>query len=196
MRASSGAGEIAHGGSVLRAGPPWLRRRLRARAVRSTVARVRCPFCDADDDKVVDSRPAEEGAAVRRRRECLACGRRYTTYERVDELPVMVVKRAGTREPFDAEKVRAGIERAVAGSSIDPAAVDALTAEVEEAARARGQEVTSEWIGRTVLERLRVLDPVSAVRFASVYKGFDDLGDFEREVVELQKSTAPKHRRA
>ena len=82
----------------------------------------------------------------------------------------------------------------MAGSSIDPAAVDALAVAVEEAARARGHEVTSEWVGRTVLERLRLLDPVSAVRFASVYKGFEDLGDFEREVVELQKTTAPKVR--
>ncbi|MEX1006321.1 MAG: transcriptional regulator NrdR [Acidimicrobiia bacterium] len=156
---------------------------------------MRCPFCEADDDKVIDSRPADDGSAVRRRRECLGCGRRFTTYERIDELPVMVLKRSGTREPFDLEKVRAGIERAVAGSSIDAAAVDALAAEVDEAARARGHEVTSEWVGRTVLERLRQLDPVSAVRFASVYKGFDDLGDFEREVVDLQKSTAPKARR-
>jgi transcriptional repressor NrdR len=105
-----------------------------------------------------------------------------------------VVKRSGARDPFDVEKVRAGIERAVAGGSVGPAAVDALAVEVEEAARARGHEVTTEWIGRTVLERLRLLDPVSAVRFASVYKGFHDLGDFEREVVELQKSTAPKVR--
>jgi transcriptional repressor NrdR len=158
------------------------------------VTRVRCPFCNADDDKVVDSRPADEGAAVRRRRECLTCGRRYTTYERIDELPLVVLKRSGAREPFDVEKVRAGIERAVAGSAIDAAAVRALSDEVDEAARARGHEVASEWIGRTVLERLRQLDPVSAVRFASVYKGFDDLGDFEREVVELQKSSAPKPR--
>jgi len=160
------------------------------------VARVRCPYCATDDDKVVDSRPADDGAAVRRRRECLACGRRYTTYERVDELPLVVVKRSGAREPFDIEKVRAGLQRAVAGSPIDASAVGALAAEIDEAARARGHEVTSEWIGRTVLERLRQLDPVSAVRFASVYKGFENLGDFEREVVELQKSTAPKVPRA
>jgi transcriptional repressor NrdR len=160
----------------------------------STVVHMRCPFCEADDDKVVDSRPADEGAAVRRRRECLTCGRRYTTYERVDELPLLVVKRSGARDPFDVEKVRSGIERAVAGGPIAPAAVDALAVAVEEAARAKGHEVTSEWVGRTVLEWLSQLDPVSAVRFASVYKGFDDLGDFEREVVELQKSTAPKVR--
>jgi transcriptional repressor NrdR len=155
---------------------------------------VRCPFCTADDDKVVDSRPADESAAVRRRRECLACGRRYTTYERVEELPLMVVKRSGVKEPFDAEKLRSGIERAVAGSAIDRAAVDALVAEIEEHARASGPEVGSVMVGLAVLERLRLLDPVSYVRFASVYKGFDDVGDFEREVVELQKATAPKVR--
>jgi transcriptional repressor NrdR len=156
---------------------------------------VRCPFCTADDDKVVDSRPADESAAVRRRRECLACGRRYTTYERVEELPLVVVKRSGVKEPFDAEKLRGGIERAVAGSAIDPAAVDALVAEIEELARAAGPEVASVVVGLGVLERLRQLDPVSYMRFASVYKGFEDLGDFEREVVELQKATAPKVRK-
>jgi transcriptional repressor NrdR len=155
---------------------------------------VRCPFCAADEDKVVDSRPADDAAAVRRRRECLACGRRYTTYERVEELPLVVVKRSGAKEPFDAEKLRGGIERAVAGSAIDPAAVDALVAEIEEHARASGPEIGSVMVGLAVLERLRLLDPVSYVRFASVYKGFDDVGDFEREVVELQKATAPKVR--
>jgi transcriptional repressor NrdR len=155
---------------------------------------VRCPFCSADDDKVVDSRPADDLAAVRRRRECLACGRRFTTYERVEELPVVVVKRSGVKEPFDVEKLRGGIERAVAGSVIDSAAVEALAHEIEERARAAGPEVSSEMVGLAALERLRQLDPVSYVRFASVYKGFEDVGDFEREVVELQKSTAPKRR--
>ena len=155
---------------------------------------VRCPFCSADDDKVVDSRPADDGAAVRRRRECLVCNRRFTTYERVDELPFTVVKRAGVREPFDPEKVRSGVERAVAGSAIEPAAVDELVAEVEERLRSIGPEVTSEQVGRAVLEGLRRLDPVSYLRFASVYKGFEDLGDFEREVTELQKQTEPKRR--
>ena len=153
---------------------------------------MRCPFCSADDDKVVDSRPADEAAAVRRRRECLVCGRRFTTYERVEELPVMVVKRSGVTEPFDVEKLRAGIERAVAGNAIDQAAVDALVQEIEEQARATGPEVRSEMVGLAVLERLRQLDLVSYMRFASVYKGFENVGDFERELVELQKSTAPK----
>ena len=155
---------------------------------------MRCPFCSVDDDKVVDSRPADDSAAVRRRRECLACGRRFTTYERVEELPVLVAKRSGVIEPFDAQKLRAGVERAVAGNAIDPTAVDALVHEIEEQVRASAPEVSSELIGLAVLERLRHLDLVSYMRFASVYKGFDTVDDFERELVELQKSTAPKHR--
>jgi len=155
---------------------------------------VRCPFCSAEDDKVVDSRAADDGAAVRRRRECLMCGRRFTTYERVEELPVMVAKRSGVIEPFDVEKLRSGVERAVAGNAIDPAAVDALVHEIEEQVRARAPEVNSDMIGLAVLERLRLLDLVSYMRFASVYKGFEDVDDFQRELVELQKSTEPKRR--
>ncbi len=153
---------------------------------------MRCPFCSADDDKVVDSRAADDARSVRRRRECLACGKRYTTYERVEELPLVVVKRSGVTVPFDPQKLRAGIEHAAAGSAIDEAAIDALAHEVEEKARAAGPEVRSETIGLAVLEGLRHLDLVSYMRFASVYKGFDNVEDFERELSELQKSTAPK----
>jgi transcriptional repressor NrdR len=155
---------------------------------------VRCPFCSVDDDKVVDSRPSDDASSVRRRRECLACGKRYTTYERVEELPLVVVKRSGDRAPFDPQKLRAGIEHAAAGSAIDEAAIDALAHEVEEKARAAGPEVRSDLIGLAVLEGLRQLDLVSYMRFASVYKGFDNVEDFERELVELQKSTEPKGR--
>jgi transcriptional repressor NrdR len=155
---------------------------------------VRCPYCEADDDKVVDSRSADEGAAVRRRRECLACGRRYTTHERVVELPLMVVKRSGVKEPFERAKLLGGIERAVAGSSMPEEVVAAMAAEIEEEARASGPEITSEWLGVAVLERLREIDEVSYVRFASVYKGFEGMADFEREFVELRKTTAPKPR--
>jgi transcriptional repressor NrdR len=155
---------------------------------------VRCPYCQADDDKVVDSRPADDGASVRRRRECLACSRRYTTHERVVELPLMVVKRSGVKEPFERAKLEGGVERAVAGSAVAPAAVTALVTEIEEEARASGPEVTTERLGMAVLERLRVLDEVSYVRFASVYKGFEAVADFEREVGELRKTTAPKPR--
>ena len=157
---------------------------------------MRCPFCDALDDKVVDSRVADEGAAIRRRRECLTCGRRYTTYERVEELPLLVVKRSGVSEPFDRAKVAAGIARAAKNRPVDTATIDAITADVEEQFRkGPGAEVTSEQVGLAVLERLRALDPVTSVRFASVYKGFEDLSDFEREVGMLQKTTAPKPRR-
>ena len=100
---------------------------------------MRCPFCSADDDKVVDSRPADDAAAVRRRRECLGCGRRFTTYERVEELPLVVAKRSGELVPFEPQKLRAGIEHAVAGSAIDDAAIDALAHEVEEKARAAAE---------------------------------------------------------
>jgi transcriptional repressor NrdR len=157
---------------------------------------MRCPYCQADDDKVVDSRPAEFGGSIRRRRECVSCGRRFTTHERVVELPLMVVKRAGVKEPFEREKLLAGIERAVAGSAVAPSAVSALATEIEEEVRAEGPEVTTERLGFAVLERLRVLDEVSYVRFASVYKGFEAAADFEREVGELRKTTAPKRRPA
>ena len=153
---------------------------------------MRCPFCSADDDKVVDSRAADDARSVRRRRECLACGKRYTTYERVEELPLVVVKRSGVTVPFEPQKLRAGIEHAAAGSAIDEAAIDALAHEVEEKVRAAGPEVRSDSIGLAVLEGLRQLDLVSYMRFASVYKGFDNVEDFERELSELQKSTAPK----
>jgi transcriptional repressor NrdR len=154
---------------------------------------VRCPFCRANDDKVVDSRLADEGAAIRRRRECLSCGRRYTTYERVEEVPLVVRKRSGEVEPFDRAKLRSGIERAASGR-LDDATIDAVVVDVEEALRADGGEVGSDQVGVAVLERLRGLDAVAYLRFASVYKGFEDLADFEREVGELQKTTAPKQR--
>jgi len=153
---------------------------------------VRCPYCQTPDDKVVDSRPSDDGAAIRRRRECLACGRRFTTYERLEELPLMVVKRAGVKEPFERAKVEAGIQRAVAHRPVDEGAVTAIAAEIEEELRAEGAEVSSERVGLAVLDRLRVLDPVSYLRFASVYKGFEDVTDFEREVGLLQKTTTPK----
>jgi len=156
---------------------------------------MRCPSCRENDDKVVDSRTGEDGAAIRRRRECLACGRRFTTYERLDEHGLIVRKRDDTREPFDRDKLRDGLQRAGAGR-LDEHALDALATEVEEQLRAEGGEVGSDRIGVTVLEQLRGLDHVAYLRFASVYKGFEDLADFEREVVELQKTTEPKQRRS
>ncbi len=155
--------------------------------------RVRCPYCREDDDKVVDSRVADEGDAIRRRRECLGCGRRFTTYERVDALPLLVAKRSGTKEPFDRAKLAHGIAQAVGGRPIE-GAVDSIAGEIEDQMREMGPEVPSETVGLAVLERLRALDPVAYLRFASVYKDFEDVADFEQELAGLQKTTAPKRR--
>jgi transcriptional repressor NrdR len=159
---------------------------------------VRCPFCRALDDKVVDSRAADDGESVRRRRECLHCGRRFTTYERIEDVALLVVKRSGDVVAFDRGKLAAGIERAASGR-LDAAVVAELAGQVEEAVRAAGPPVASDVIGLAVLERLRALDQVAYLRFASVYKGFEDVADFERELGELaagelQKTTAPKPR--
>lgn len=155
---------------------------------------MRCPYCEVDHDKVVDSRPSDEGAAVRRRRECLECGRRFTTYERHEEVPVLVRKRSGLVEPYDREKLLAGIQRAIAGRVVADGAAEIIADDIDERVRAAGREVSSEFLGLAVLEHLRALDPVSYLRFASVYKGFEDVGDFEAEVEELQKTTEPKRR--
>jgi len=155
---------------------------------------VRCPYCEQVDDKVVDSRTAEDGGAIRRRRECLTCGRRFTTYERLGDLPLVVVKRSGDKEPFDVRKLSAGIERAVPSTAREDGSVALVVGEIEEEMRELGPEVTSEQIGLAVLERLRVLDPISYLRFASVYKGFEEVAEFERELGALQKTTAPKRR--
>jgi transcriptional repressor NrdR len=153
---------------------------------------VRCPYCHEADDKVIDSRTAEDGAAIRRRRECVGCGRRFTTYERIDPLPLSVVKRSGVKEPFVRAKLARGIAAAVVGRPIPDGTVDQLAEDIEDQLREIGPEVPSEAVGLAVLERLRALDPVSYLRFASVYKDFENVADFEAEVVLLQKTTAPK----
>jgi transcriptional repressor NrdR len=155
---------------------------------------VRCPQCSGLDDKVVDSRLAEDGAAIRRRRECLGCGRRYTTFERIEEVPLVVVKRSGDRVPFERGKVVAGVAAAAKNRPVTVDRMESLAAEVEEEARLGGPEVTTQDLGRLVLDRLRSLDSVTYLRFASVYKGFEDPTDFEREVGLLTKSTEPKRR--
>jgi transcriptional repressor NrdR len=153
---------------------------------------VRCPACSATEDKVVDSRTADDGAAIRRRRECLACGRRYTTFERIEELPLTVLKRSGHREPFQRTKIVEGLRSATKNRPVGREQLESLAAEVEEELRLDGADVTSQQIGLAVLERLRMLDEVSYLRFASVYKGFERVGDFEREMGLLTKSTKPK----
>jgi transcriptional repressor NrdR len=166
--------------------------------VTATVFGVRCPVCAADDDKVVDSRAADDGAAIRRRRQCLTCGHRYTTYERLEEVALVVVKRSGEREPFDRAKIALGIQAAAKSRPVSAEQVDELALSVEEGFRlGGGGEVTSEQVGLAVLDLLRDTDQVAYLRFASVYKGFDDAADFERELsllTHLTKQTEPKSR--
>ena len=155
---------------------------------------MRCPQCAEVDDKVIDSRASEDAGAIRRRRECLACGHRFTTFERVEEQPLVVVKRSGDRHPFDRARIVQGVALAAKGRQVDEGSIDALAVAVEDEMRLDGGEVTTEQVGRAVLERLRDLDAVAALRFASVYKGFDDVADFEDEIAELAKRTEPKNR--
>jgi transcriptional repressor NrdR len=153
---------------------------------------VRCPHCANDDDKVIDSRAAEDSSAIRRRRECLSCGRRFTTFERVEEVPLVVVKRGGQVVPFDRARIVAGIRAAAKNRPISDDQMEALAFEVEEQSRLVSGELSTEEIGRAVLEGLRRLDEVAYVRFASVYKGFDDADDFLAEVRALTKESEPK----
>jgi transcriptional repressor NrdR len=145
-----------------------------------------------DDDRVVDSRLSEEGVSIRRRRECLSCGRRFTTFERVEEQPVWVGKRSGQREPFDRSKMVAGVRAACKNRPVTTEAMEELAQQVEEDLRIESSEPTSQQLGIAVLERLKGLDDVAYLRFASVYKGFEDVGDFQREVGLLTKTTEPK----
>jgi transcriptional repressor NrdR len=143
---------------------------------------------------VVDSRAVDEGAAIRRRRECLQCGQRYTTFERIDQIPLMVTKRSGDRQPFDQTKVIDGLRAATKNRPVTEDQLVVVAGEVEDELREHGKELTTEQIGRAVLERLRAIDEVAYVRFASVYKGFEGADDFQREVGLLTKTTAPKSR--
>lgn len=149
---------------------------------------VLCPRCRDDDTKVVDSRLAEEGAAVRRRRQCLACAHRFTTYERVDEVPLVVIKSGGEREGFDRLKVIAGVVAATKGREVSDEVVEQLATDVEDQLRLDGAEVNSSQVGLLVLERLREIDEVAYLRFASVYKDFDAAADFHREIELLNKT--------
>jgi transcriptional repressor NrdR len=153
---------------------------------------VRCPTCAHFDDKVVDSRQSDDGEAVRRRRECLACGARFTTFERLELVPMVVVKRSGDRVPFEQNKINEGIAAAAKGRPIEEETILLTAAAIAEELRLVGPEVTSEQVGFAVLEHLRDLDHVAYMRFVSVYKGFDDAADFQREITLLTKATEPK----
>lgn len=137
---------------------------------------------------------AEDGAAIRRRRECSACSQRFTTFERIDDLPLVVEKRSGDREPFDRTKVVAGIKAACKNRPVSDHHVERLASLVEDELRAMSAVVSTQDVGKAVLEGLKGIDEVAYLRFASVYKGFEEAGDFEREVGLLIKSTEPKRR--
>ncbi len=151
---------------------------------------VLCPVCHAVDTRVVDSRAAEDGAAIRRRRECSGCGRRFNTYERVEGLSLSVVKRSGERQPFDADKILGGLRSASKGRPVTEQDFEAIVCGVEDEARLAGADVSSEWVGLAVLERLRPIDEVAYLRFASVYKSFTDIADFEREARLIKRDAA------
>ncbi|MEE2729744.1 transcriptional regulator NrdR [Ketobacter sp.] len=150
---------------------------------------MHCPFCNADDTKVIDSRLVAEGNQVRRRRECLACNERFTTYESAELLMPKVVKSDGTREPFDENKLRSGIQRALEKRPVAVEQVEAAVTKICHKLRATGErELPSRVIGEEVMEALRELDQVAYVRFASVYRDFQDISQFSDEIARLQKN--------
>ena len=157
---------------------------------------MRCPWCGVDDDRVVDSRPADGGSAIRRRRQCAACGRRFSTYERVERVGLMVRKRDGTVEPFDREKLTSGIGKATKNRPVSSIELEGVVDRIEGRLRRKGPEVTSEQVGIEVLQALRKLDEVAYLRFASVYKDFQELTDFERELGTLLKRESAKRRKS
>jgi transcriptional repressor NrdR len=155
---------------------------------------MRCPFCAADDDRVVDSRLAEDGVAIRRRRECSACNQRFTTFERLEEIGLYVVKRSGEREPFDRAKILSGVRAAAKNRPVDEEVLESIVVAIDESMRLLSRDVTTEEVGVAALDALRDIDDVAYVRFASVYKGFEGTDDFAREIGMLVKTTAPKLR--
>lgn len=144
---------------------------------------MKCPYCGFQESKVVDSRHSEDSLSIRRRRECLACQKRFTTYETVESLPIIVVKKDGSRQSFDRNKVLNGIVRACEKRPVSMADMEAKTAEIEQILQnSLEREVKSEKIGELVMERLKPLDEVSYVRFASVYRQFKDINSFMQEL--------------
>lgn len=155
---------------------------------------MRCPFCKADNDKVVDSRGAEAGAVIRRRRECLECSRRYTTYERVEEIPLRVIKKDGAREPFERRKIFEGMVKACEKRPVSVERLDQIVQEIErDLADIADREVTSREVGEMVMQKLRDLDQVAYVRFASVYRAFKDINQFLEELRPMLERRGAAH---
>ena len=153
---------------------------------------MRCPFCSHIEDKVVDSREAKDGDSIRRRRECLECGRRFTSYERIDEIPYMVVKKDGKRESWDRNKVLAGLFRASEKRPVSTSQLEAIVDEVEKNVQdSSDRELATSEVGKVIMRRLKAIDKVAYVRFASVYLEFADVSEFMDELKALVGSRAP-----
>ena len=149
---------------------------------------MKCPFCEFEESKVIDSRPTDEGEAIRRRRECLSCAKRFTTYEKIETIPLMVIKKDGSRQMFDREKLLNGIIRACEKRPVATSDMEHIVNEIESATQnLLEREISSQKIGEMVMERLSAVDEVAYVRFASVYRQFKDINTFVEEVNKLLK---------
>ena len=149
---------------------------------------MRCPYCGSMDDKVLESRTMANGESIRRRRECISCSYRFTSYEHIEEKPFMVVKRDGRRQPFDRNKLAKGIERALEKRPISTTSLENIVNEIEDQAIMKGKinrEISTEELGELVLEKLNIVDKVAYIRFASVYRHFENLDEFIKEVNKL-----------
>lgn len=152
--------------------------------------KMRCPYCGNTEDKVLESRTLANGESIRRRRECVSCGYRFTSFERIDEKPFMVVKRDGRRQPFDRNKLGKGIERALEKRPVSTSMVDQISNDIEDMAIKHGKEereISTTDLGELVLEKLYSIDKVAYIRFASVYRHFDNLEEFIKEVKNIKK---------
>jgi len=149
---------------------------------------MKCPYCEFEESKVIDSRPTDEGEAIRRRRECLSCAKRFTTYEKIETIPLMVIKKDGSRQMFDREKLLNGIIRACEKRPVATSDMERIVNEIESATQnLLEREISSQKIGEMVMERLPEIDEVAYVRFASVYRQFKDINTFVEEVNKLLK---------
>lgn len=150
---------------------------------------MKCPFCGFAESKVIDSRPSEDNGSIRRRRECLACEKRFTTFEKIDDIPITVVKKNNEREPFDPSKIQAGLLRATIKREVPRDKLEAVVDDIENEIRnGFKQEIAAGEIGEMVLRRLKEIDTVAYVRFASVYKDFKDVDEFVREIEKVRQS--------
>lgn len=153
---------------------------------------MKCPFCADTENKVIDSRLSKEGYVIRRRRECLACNRRFTTYERIEEIPLMIIKKDGRREEFNRDKIRSGITKACEKRNISMNSIEDFLDELEQELRETGKkEISSAVVGERVITRLHDLDEIAYVRFASVYREFKDVNDFVQELKLMLENNRP-----